>query len=149
MVTVTRSMSGSEALKHVFEALNDPKYSLILEDEGVATIQDLEQELEKAKQAGKPVMLDFYADWCVACKEFEKYTFHERNVEQKLKGFVLLQADVTKNQPRDIQLLEHMRVLGLPTIEFWNEEGEHLPAARLTGFVKADPFLNHLQRFNL
>ncbi|MEZ9629626.1 protein-disulfide reductase DsbD [Vibrio breoganii] len=115
----------------------------------VATVQDLQQELEKAKQAGKPVMLDFYADWCVACKEFEKYTFHEASVEQKLKGFVLLQADVTKNQPRDIQMLEHMRVLGLPTIEFWNEQGEHLPSARLTGFVKAEPFLNHLQRFNL
>ncbi|MPW37659.1 protein-disulfide reductase DsbD [Vibrio sp. B1Z05] len=115
----------------------------------VTTVQDLQQELAKAKLAGKPVLFDFYADWCVACKEFEKYTFHEANVEQKLSGFVLLQADVTKNQPQDIELLKHMRVLGLPTIEFWDAQGQHLPAARLTGFVKAEPFLSHLQRFNL
>ncbi|CAM2982069.1 protein-disulfide reductase DsbD [Vibrio rarus] len=114
----------------------------------VSTVAELQQQLDKAKLAGKPVMLDFYADWCVACKEFEKYTFHEAQVEKKLTQFVLLQADVTKNQMQDIKLLEHMHVLGLPTIEFWDANGEHQPASRLTGFVKAEPFLNHLQRIN-
>ena len=86
----------------------------------ITTVADLNQQLANAKLAGKPVMLDFYADWCVACKEFEKYTFHQSDVENKLKGFVLLQADVTKSLPQDIELLEKMKVLGLPTIEFWD-----------------------------
>ncbi|WP_274602123.1 protein-disulfide reductase DsbD [Vibrio sp. S9_S30] len=110
----------------------------------IKNLTELQTELEAAKQAGKPVMLDFYADWCVACKEFEKYTFHTPEVEAKLKGYVLLQADVTKSLPEDIQLLQKLEVLGLPTIEFWDANGEYLPNARLTGFMPAEPFLAHL-----
>ncbi len=112
----------------------------------IANVAELEEQLAIAKQAGKPVMLDFYADWCVACKEFEKYTFHTPNVEDKLQDFVLLQADVTKNQVQDIELLKHMQVLGLPTIEFWNNKGEHISNARLTGFMQAEPFLQHINQ---
>ncbi|ANU35200.1 Protein-disulfide reductase [Vibrio scophthalmi] len=72
----------------------------------ISNTSELEQQLAAAKQAGKPVMLDFYADWCVACKEFEKYTFHDAQVADKLQNFVLLQADVTNNQMQDIELLK-------------------------------------------
>ncbi|HHF3147811.1 TPA: protein-disulfide reductase DsbD [Vibrio diabolicus] len=113
----------------------------------IANVAELEEQLALAKAAGKPVMLDFYADWCVACKEFEKYTFHDPSVEAKLKDFVLLQADVTKNQVQDIELLKHMNVLGLPTIEFWDANGEHVSNAHLTGFMQAEPFLEHIQQF--
>ena len=113
----------------------------------IANVAELEEQLALAKAAGKPVMLDFYADWCVACKEFEKYTFHDPSVEAKLQDFVLLQADVTKNQVQDIELLKHMNVLGLPTIEFWDANGEHVSNARLTGFMQAEPFLEHINRF--
>ncbi|HCG5489347.1 TPA: protein-disulfide reductase DsbD [Vibrio parahaemolyticus] len=113
----------------------------------IANVAELEDQLALAKAAGKPVMLDFYADWCVACKEFEKYTFHDPKVEAKLQDFVLLQADVTKNQVQDIELLKHMNVLGLPTIEFWDAKGEHVSNARLTGFMQAEPFLEHINRF--
>ncbi len=113
----------------------------------IANVAELEEQLAIAKQAGKPVMLDFYADWCVACKEFEKYTFHTPIVEDKLQDFVLLQADVTKNQIQDIELLKQMQVLGLPTIEFWNSKGEHISNARLTGFMQAEPFLEHINQF--
>ncbi|HHF0508247.1 TPA: protein-disulfide reductase DsbD [Vibrio antiquarius] len=113
----------------------------------IANVAELEEQLALAKAAGKPVMLDFYADWCVACKEFEKYTFHDPSVEAKLKDFVLLQADVTKNQVQDIELLKHMNVLGLPTIEFWDANGKHVSNARLTGFMQAEPFLEHIQQF--
>ncbi|MET2900787.1 protein-disulfide reductase DsbD [Vibrio rotiferianus] len=113
----------------------------------ITNVAELEAALAQAKQAGKPVMLDFYADWCVACKEFEKYTFHDPSVEAKLQDFVLLQADVTKNQIQDIELLKHMNVLGLPTIEFWDANGEHVSNARLTGFMQAEPFLEHINRF--
>ncbi|KFJ85367.1 thiol:disulfide interchange protein [Vibrio sp. OY15] len=113
----------------------------------IANVAELEEQLALAKAAGKPVMLDFYADWCVACKEFEKYTFHDPSVEAKLQDFVLLQANVTKNQVQDIELLKHMNVLGLPTIEFWDASGEHVSNARLTGFMQAEPFLEHIKQF--
>ena len=115
----------------------------------VSSVAELESELAKAKAQGKPVMFDYYADWCVACKEFEKYTFHDSSVEPKLADFVLLQADVTKNQPDDIALLQHLKVLGLPTIEFWDAQGNHVPNARLTGFMPAPEFLNHLSQQQL
>ncbi|AXN32192.1 protein-disulfide reductase DsbD [Vibrio coralliilyticus] len=115
----------------------------------ITTVDDLNSQLEQAKLAGKPVMLDFYADWCVACKEFEKYTFHQPNVEAKLRNFVLLQADVTKNLPQDIALLKEMNVLGLPTIEFWDASGQHVSNARVTGFMQAEPFLQHINAHSL
>ncbi|MBN0524070.1 thioredoxin family protein, partial [Pseudomonas aeruginosa] len=80
----------------------------------VSSVAELDQALAQAK--GQPVMLDLYADWCVACKEFEKYTFSSPDVQQALKGTVLLQVDVTKNSPQDVALLKHLQVLGLPTI---------------------------------
>ncbi|WP_261882208.1 protein-disulfide reductase DsbD [Vibrio pelagius] len=115
----------------------------------INTVEELEIQLIEAKKLGKPVMLDFYADWCVACKEFEKYTFHQADVENKLSGFVLLQADVTKNLPQDIELLKQMQVLGLPTIEFWDGQGNHVPNARVTGFMNAETFLQHMQSHQL
>ncbi|ROV61122.1 protein-disulfide reductase DsbD [Vibrio ponticus] len=115
----------------------------------VATVSELEAQLAKAKQAGKPVMLDYYADWCVACKEFEKYTFHTPEVEAKLQDFILLQADVTKNQMQDIELLQRLNVLGLPTIEFWDHSGQHLVNARITGFMDAPNFIQHLDNHQL
>lgn len=111
----------------------------------INNVSMLEQELAKAKQAGKPVMLDFYADWCVACKEFEKYTFSQPSVQNQLADFVFLQADVTKNTPEDIELLSRMQVLGLPTIDFWNAKGEFIANARVSGFLKAAPFARHVE----
>ncbi|WP_027254093.1 protein-disulfide reductase DsbD [Photobacterium halotolerans] len=111
----------------------------------VASMDELNTALAQAKAEGKPVMLDFYADWCVACKEFDKYTFHDASVAPELQRFVLLQADVTDTNPDDIQLLQKMNVLGLPTLDFWHADGEQAPKARLTGFVEAEPFLDHLK----
>lgn len=112
----------------------------------IRNVEELQQQLTLAKQAKKPVMLDFYADWCVACKEFEKYTFHDPAVAAQLKQFVLLQADVTRNQAQDIELLQAQQVLGLPTIDFWDAQGNPVSNARLTGFMQAAPFLEHIQR---
>jgi thiol:disulfide interchange protein DsbD len=109
----------------------------------ISSVEDLDQALAQAQ--GKPVMLDLYADWCVACKEFEKYTFSDPEVQQALENSVLLQADVTANGPRDVALLKRLKVLGLPTILFFNKEGEEQPQARVTGFMDAERFHNHLQ----
>ncbi|EML9399153.1 protein-disulfide reductase DsbD [Citrobacter freundii] len=109
----------------------------------VASVDALNQALEQAK--GRPVMLDLYADWCVACKEFEKYTFSNPQVQQALGNTVLLQADVTTNNAQDVALLKHLQVLGLPTILFFDAEGKEHPEARVTGFMDAATFSAHLR----
>jgi len=98
-----------------------------------------------AQTHGKPVMLDLYADWCVACKEFEKYTFSDPQVQGALNGTVLLQANVTANNAQDKALLKQLNVLGLPTILFFNEQGEEQPGQRVTGFMDAAAFSAHLR----
>lgn len=109
----------------------------------VTSVDELNQALERAR--GKPVMLDLYADWCVACKEFEKYTFSNPQVQQALGDTVLLQADVTANNAQDVALLKHLQVLGLPTILFFDAQGKEHPQARVTGFMDAATFSAHLR----
>ena len=110
----------------------------------VKTVQDLEREVAKAGAEGKTVMLDLYADWCVACKEFEHKTFPQPQVTARTDKMVLLQADVTANDAQDIELLESYQVLGLPTLLFFTPEGEELSQLRVTGFMGPNPFADHL-----
>lgn len=109
----------------------------------ISNVESLNAALANAR--GKPVMLDLYADWCVACKEFEKYTFSDPQVQQALQNTVLLQADVTANSAQDVALLKHLQVLGLPTILFFDEDGNEQPALRVTGFMDAAAFRAHLR----
>ena len=109
----------------------------------INTVDELNQALTQAK--GRPVMLDLYADWCVACKEFEKYTFSDTRVQAALNNSVLLQADVTANTAQDQALLQHLQVLGLPTIVFFDAQGHEQPARRVTGFMDASAFTAHLR----
>lgn len=109
----------------------------------IASVDELDRALASAQ--GKPVMLDLYADWCVACKEFEKYTFSDPQVRQALSHSVLIQANVTANSAADIALLKRLNVLGLPTILFFDAEGKEHPESRVTGFMDASAFYTHLQ----
>lgn len=109
----------------------------------IANVEQLDTALANAK--GQSVMLDLYADWCVACKEFEKYTFSDPKVQQRLANTVLLQADVTANNAQDIALLKHLQVLGLPTILFFDAQGREQREARVTGFMDASTFDTHLR----
>lgn len=109
----------------------------------IKNVDDLNRALAQAK--GKPVMLDLYADWCVACKEFEKYTFSDPQVQHALSDTVLLQANVTANSAQDKALLKQLNVLGLPTILFFNEQGEEQLTQRVTGFMDATAFNAHLR----
>jgi thiol:disulfide interchange protein DsbD len=109
----------------------------------IKTVDDLDWALSQAN--GRPVMLDLYADWCVACKEFEKYTFSDKQVQTALQNTLLLQADVTRNNAQDKALLQHLQVLGLPTIVFFDAQGQEHPAQRVTGFMDAPAFAAHLR----
>lgn len=110
----------------------------------IKTIADLEREVAAASAAGKPVMLDFYADWCVSCKEMEKYTFPDPGVQTALANAVLLKADVTKNDADDQALLLRFEIYGPPTIAFFGTDGVERKNFRLVGFTPADNFREHV-----
>lgn len=123
-------------------ALQQPQLALTR----IHSLAELETQLQDAQ--GKKVMLDLYADWCVACKEFEKYTFTDPMVQQKLSEMVVLQIDMTHNSPENSALMKHFQVLGLPTILFFDEQGRELTQSRVTGFLAAQPFLDWLNSLN-
>ena len=112
----------------------------------ISSPTQLDAALQQAQ--GKVTMVDLYADWCIACKEFEKYTFSDPGVSQALSKLQLLQANVTANSARDDALLQHLQVLGLPTILFFDAQGREIPDSRVTGFLDAAAFRNHLQKLD-
>ncbi|WP_372872973.1 protein-disulfide reductase DsbD [Shewanella sp.] len=110
----------------------------------IKSVEDLNAELAIARLEGKFVMLDLYADWCVACKEFEHITFPDPQVKQRLDEMVLLQADVTKSDAIDVTLLETYGVLGLPTLLFFDPQSGLRDDLRVTGFMAPKEFAGHL-----
>ncbi len=110
-------------------------------------VADLDRELAAASFQQKPVMLDFSADWCVSCKEMERYTFTDPEVIQALEGFVLLRADVTANDTTDKALLQgRFGMPGPPSIMFFDRNGKELRQFRVVGFVPADRFSAHVRQ---
>jgi thioredoxin:protein disulfide reductase len=106
----------------------------------VKSVADLDREVQAAAAAGRSVMLDFYADWCVSCKEMERYTFTDPQVQQSLATAVLLRADVTANNTADQALLKRFGIYGPPTIAFYGPDGEERPRYRVVGYMKAAAF---------
>jgi thioredoxin:protein disulfide reductase len=106
----------------------------------IKSIEDLNAQVAKASANGKTVMLDFYADWCVSCKEMEKYTFPEPEVQAALANTVWLQADVTANDQIDQALMKHFGIFGPPSIMFYGTDGAERREFRFSGFKKADEF---------
>ncbi|NNC97501.1 MAG: protein-disulfide reductase DsbD [Gammaproteobacteria bacterium] len=107
---------------------------------------DLQRELRMAASQNKSVFLDFYADWCIACKEMEKYTFEKASVQNALAGWVLLQADVTPNDDIDKALQQSLNIPGPPAMLFFDNTGKEISAMRLYGFKPESEFLAHLKR---
>lgn len=97
-------------------------------------------------QSQQPVMLDFYADWCVSCREMERFTFTDPGVAQRMAGMLLVQADVTANNADDRALLKRFRLFGPPGIMFFEPGGKELPEARVVGFQDAKRFTESLDR---
>jgi len=114
--------------------------------EHVKNLAEMNQAIAKANAEGKTVMVDLYADWCVACKEFEEYTFFEANVQAELSDTVLLQLDLTDTGSKDsVELMSHFEVFGLPSILFFDKKGKELTQRRVTGFMGADDFSRHVK----
>ena len=112
----------------------------------VKNISELTQKIQQASQQGKSVMIDFYADWCVACKEFEQYTFNKPDVINALSNTVPVQIDLTNTgAPENIALMQKFNILGLPTILFFNRQGQELSQQRVTGFMNANEFSQHIK----
>jgi len=112
----------------------------------IKTVTDLDREIAAASQQGKSVMLDFYADWCVSCKEMEAWTFTDAAVQAALSNTVWLQADVTANDAEDKALLDRFGVFGPPTIIFFGADGQQRNGYEVVGYMKAETFADHVQK---
>src|SRR5690606_16695948 len=102
-------------------------------------------EFEAALSSGKPVIVDFYADWCAACKELEKFTFSDPSVRAKLKEFALFRADLTVETRENAGLKDKFKIMGLPTLQIFNN-GKLQKDLTLTGFESKSDFLNRLNK---
>jgi thiol:disulfide interchange protein DsbD len=111
----------------------------------VKTVADLQQALILAKQQNRPVLLDFYADWCTSCRIMAKQTFADPRVQKALSHFIVLQANVTDNNENDQALLQQFGVVAPPTILFYNLNGEELSNLRVVGEMDPEQFLKVLQ----
>ncbi|ODU41624.1 MAG: thiol:disulfide interchange protein, partial [Thiobacillus sp. SCN 63-374] len=111
--------------------------------EKVKDVAELDARLAAAKADGKAVMLDFYADWCVSCKEMETFTFSDPKVQARLQNVVLLKADVTANNEADKALLKRFNLFGPPGLIFWTAAGEQ-SGYKVIGFQKAEKFLSSI-----
>ncbi len=108
-------------------------------------VDGLEQALTQAKANNQPLFLDFYADWCISCKEFEALTFTDPAVQQALAPAMLIQADVTANDDADQALMKKLGIFGPPALLFFDRNGEEVKSARLVQFMAAKPFTEHVR----
>jgi thiol:disulfide interchange protein DsbD len=111
--------------------------------------EGLKKALAEASAQGKPVMLDFYADWCISCKEMEKYAFKHPSVLSALSDYVTIQADVTANDKTDQLLMKSLGIYGPPAIIFYDKSGKEIPGSRVVGEMSGEDFAAHIVNFAL
>jgi len=112
-----------------------------LKFERISSLAELNSRIDQASANNQWVMLDFYADWCISCKEMEAYTFTDPKVKQQLTNFILLQVDVTKNSADDKTLLTHFNLVGPPAILFFGIDKQERSEHRVIGYQDSDTFL--------
>lgn len=133
--TLLRPLQGLSVSKSAEASENQPLFN---------TITNVEQLQSAIKNSSKPVILDFYADWCTSCKEMEAITFSDQKVKQKLADYTLLRADVTTNSESSKALLKKYSLFGPPAIISLDQAGNELESARIIGFLGPDAFLDRL-----
>jgi len=146
------ALSGGGSYLTPLQGLKESASSTSIDDQHLAfapvkSIDELQQIVANASSEGRPVMLDFYADWCVSCKEMEAFTFTDDRVRDLLKNAVVIQADVTANDDLDKALLKHFELFGPPGIIFYDIDGSEIRPARVVGFMSADKFSNHINQY--
>jgi thiol:disulfide interchange protein DsbD len=142
---VGAATGGRDPLAPLAHLTGTPKHGLSFKR--VKTVADLDAALaEVAKSGGKTAMLDFYADWCVSCKEMEKLTFVDPAVQAELANTLLLQVDVTANDVHDKAMLKRFGLFGPPGIIFFDRNGTEIPDSRVIGYQNAAKFLGSLQK---
>ena len=129
-------------IKFINDQANIKKH---LDFKRIKSIDDLNMEINLAASENKSVMLDFYADWCVSCKEMETYTFTNKKVQDALSNTILIQADVTLNDLIDQNLLKKLDVFGPPTIIFYDQRGRRQIGYEVVGYMNADNFSEHVK----
>jgi len=144
------ALSGARDILHPLGAVSASSKANSAETVAFTRIRDLNDLNQRIAQAdGKIVMLDFYADWCVSCKEMERFTFADPAVQNKLKSAIVLQADVTANNDADKQLLKNFGLYGPPGILFFDAHGKELTDFRVVGYQDAAQFLSGLKSVGL
>ncbi|MCY4641351.1 MAG: protein-disulfide reductase DsbD [Gammaproteobacteria bacterium] len=157
-VLVIGAAAGSHSLLHPLQGITarnvvqdssgtDTYPGHALPFQQVKGVGGLDAALRKAVEGGKPVMLDFYADWCISCKEMEAFTFSDDEVQGALQDFILLQSDVTDHDEQDRALLKHLGLFGPPAILFYDPTGDEWSNYRVVGFMHASRFASHIERF--
>lgn len=156
-VLVIGAAGGSHSLLHPLQGITaryiapdssgNKNAAYALPFQQVKGVKGLDMAIQQAIKEGRPVMLDFYADWCISCKEMEAFTFSNTRVQDALQDFVLLQSDVTDNDQQDQALLRHLSLFGPPAILFYDSAGHEMHNYRVVGFMSASRFTSHIERF--
>ena len=133
-------MMFQRAEPQLFQLPFAAKESSVLAFQPVHSVQDIHNAVKKAAKEHRLVMLDFYADWCIACKELEVNTFSDPAVKQALSQFVLLRADITKNSPENQLVLQYFGIIAPPTLLFFYD-GREVPKSRIIGYQPPAQFL--------
>ena len=145
------ALGGSKSMAKPLEFLKPQAVTSIIQNSTkesqfikIRSISELDNLLEKNK--GKKIMLDFYADWCTSCKEFQEITFADKNIKNKMNEFVLIQADVTNNTAKEKALSKKYGVFGPPAIIFFDENSKVEKSKTIVGYVEPKEFLEHLNK---
>ncbi|MDH1976471.1 protein-disulfide reductase DsbD [Aliarcobacter butzleri] len=142
IVLFVGAISGATNPLNPLEKFTSPKITQVSDEKLIFKKIKNIQELELAiKNSNKPVMLDFWASWCVSCKELEEITFQDEQVINKLQEFTLLKADVTENNDEDKALQKKFGVVGPPALIFWDKDKNEIQASRIIGYKNPKDFL--------